>query len=1428
MLILSPAVQNFWASKFTEYLKENYDVDVHVEKIFITPLGKVQMQNVLALDHHGDTLFYVRQLLTGIKRPKAFLKNQFLFDQTQMSDARIKLITYEGEKNDNFSIFIEKLDKSSGPRDPDTPPFVLNIPETTLDNVNFSLYNYNVKKESLYDLHRINGQLENFNIHGPDLTVDIKNWKFTDKYHLQVERFSNRFLYTRDSIRIDRLLWKTAQSSIQGNIQFYYTRQQLRHFFDSVRVAGTLEIQMHSKDLNLLADSLFGKDVRVRLKSDLSGVINRLNLNRFRLVAPGENKMNGHAVLFQLTDLKKFGLSLPAFRSDVSYTGLKTLLPLVAERLPEEIENLKKLSIEGDLEYFPERLSFNGNIQNEQTYADGALSIVGLNTVPVYDLQVNIAKLPLDVLLKNNEWGNLSGEVKMKGKDFSPEQARGKIEAVLKELEFRQYAYKKIHSVITFDKGIVRSTTRVKDPNFQMAAGGEMNIGNRRDYKLNLQLTSADLYRTHWVKHDTLAHLKGSLLADIQGDNPDDWTGRLFFKNIRYVTSSNVYQTDSIEIRSEKKDSLKHLVFTSDRVVNGYVKGFFSWKNLPSMMKKAMNTVFYLHRDIQTPENEFLGFNLRFDKNFLQLLMPELRYTNQTLVKGMIDMRENAVHVEFDSKELEFDNFHVYHSKLIVDNQNPIFNLFVKADSLLIGTYPVQNLQAIHLKIRDTIFLKTKFTGSRVRKDTFDLAMKYTLDSMQNIHGQMMPGKMVVRNSIWKFDPAQYANRWDYFVKNDSLTLRDITLFNGEQYVKLNGYNTPDKRDIIWQFKNLILEQLYAGFDPFLWKGVMNGQLKMGKVSKIPFYNADLNINGFELNNTYLGFLNIAAKSVNNEVVFLDIFNRNNEFKNNIKAMGYLDFSKRNLDVNVTVSDFPLKMFNPVLQDIFNDIRGTATGHINISGPMNNPQYNGSLFMNGAGLGINVLKTDYAFQNQTEVMLQGQKFVFNNTSFFDTEYQTQGTLDGYISFYNFENWFVDLNINADKLLVLNTPPDLESLYYGTAFVSGEASIKGFVNGIKIDADVKSEQGSKIYIPLRDVETIGEDDFIVFHDKKDFKKISRPKLKKVYEGLELNLDIDVTQDAEVEIVVDPEFGSKLITRGEGTLLLEIQTEGKFQMWGSYQVLSGNYFFRYLGVIDKKFDVEPGSLIVWNGDPYSADLDIKAMYHIPAVDVSPLLGDANIQNYRVPMNVLIYLKGNLMKPRIEFDIEVPEANAMVRSQIEYLFSDPDKKMLQILALLYAGTFISEDNLNIGSVAAVGGNISERLLNVFNTLLENEKFNVKLNYVPGTENPVTNVKTNTEVGLTIETKISKRIYINGKVAVPVGRYTNQSVSGDVEVQIWITPKGELQMRIFNKRTEIIYSEQEPGYTRGIGISYHVEFDTFKELARKFGFIIEEEKEK
>src|SRR5690606_30401319 len=134
-------------------------------------------------------------------------------------------------------------------------------------------------------------------------------------------------------------------------------------------------------------------------------------------------------------------------------------------------------------------------------------------------------------------------------------------------------------------------------------------------------------------------------------------------------------------------------------------------------------------------------------------------------------------------------------------------------------------------------------------------------------------------------------------------------------------------------------------------------------------------------------------------------------------------------------------------------------------------------------------------------------------------------------------------------------------------------------------------------------------------------------------------------------------------------------------------------------------------------------------------------------------------------------------------------------------------------IGDIFNVTGTINERLNGLINGILGDGS--VGVNYEMGTNRP--EYQTSDRLGLTLKTKISDRVIFNGKVGVPIGGVSETVIAGDFQIDFLLNEEGTLTAKVFNRENSIRNFGEEIGYTQGLGISYNVEFDNFKELIRK-----------
>jgi hypothetical protein len=520
------------------------------------------------------------------------------------------------------------------------------------------------------------------------------------------------------------------------------------------------------------------------------------------------------------------------------------------------------------------------------------------------------------------------------------------------------------------------------------------------------------------------------------------------------------------------------------------------------------------------------------------------------------------------------------------------------------------------------------------------------------------------------------------------------------------------------------------------------------------------------------------------------------------------------MDFDLRLNQFNIGAFSNVGGDIISNIRGLVSGTASFGGTFGSPEMNGRLFLNNSGLTIPYLNVDYEMSENSIIDLTERQFLFRNISLTDTKFKTKGNLNGNIRHTNLSDWKFDLSISSDHLVVLDTNDDENTPYYGRAFISGNANLTGPLNDLSINVRAKSQKGTAIKIPISNTETIGEANYIKFITKdQKYNLETDHTVKKKYKGLQMDFDLDITEDAQIEVIIDKETGHAMRGKGRGLLLLRINTLGTFNMFGDYQVYEGIYNFRYRGLISKRLDVEKFGSIIWEGDPMRARLNLRAKYETLA-NPAVLLDNPSF-NRKIPVTVAIDLTGNLNNPEPEFEILFPTVSSVLRSEIQTKLDDRDTRQTQAIYLLASGGFLAAD----GSAGqnALANNLFETFTGVFNDLFSDDdsKINLGVDVVSADRTP--GKETDGSVGVTTSFSINERISINGKLGVPVGGVNDAAIVGDLEILYRVDQEGNLNMRFFNRENDINYIGEGIGYTQGIGISYQVDFDYFRELVTK-----------
>ncbi len=1427
-----PAVQTQLAKYFTNKINAEKNISIHLERLQIALSGKIILKNFYVLDDRQDTIFKGKTLETYLINPyQPYQKNKLVFGTTKIDGLDTKLITYKNARKLNIEeSFIDRLDKSSADNKPNKTPFLLKIKELKLTNAKFKLLDFKKDSPEILNLDRLNMEVKKFNLIGSQLVFDLDKSSFVYLPNgLKIENLLTHFFYDKSQIRFDGFKLDTENSSIDMDLVFNAWEKGYSDFNNKVHLNGNIEeAYLNTKDLNKFYN-IFSPNQNISINAKLQGTLQNLSFDKLDLITGNKIDLEGKLFIQNLLKSNRLKIDLTTQKFDFSLKQVIDLLnPLLQGKIPKPFFELKQIHSTGNFTYTPDVLNGKLSLLTElgQTELDFKMKNYSDIKNAKYKAHIITSDFDLSKIVKK-KIDKISANVRLEGKGLTLQSLDSKFTGEIDKIFYNNYLYRNLNVDGNIYNKRFEGWFDINDPNMELDFRGLIDFSQKNNiFNFTTEICQADLYKTHWVSRDTISQIKGFLEIKAQGNKPENITGLLKLKDFQYKNEYDTYNFKDFTARSLVKDSIKQIQFQSNDIVSGEITGKFQYENIPLLVKNALGSVFANYKIEALNQREFINYDLKIHNKIISLLNPDTYVSKNTHVKGKIDSKNNLFKLKLISPEIKLKKNSFSNIHLNINNKNPIYNLFLKIDSIHTNIYNIKDFKLLNTTINDTLYLKTKFKGGTQFKDHYDLSFYYTMDKMQNFIFGLQKSLFNFKNLNWYIDPEKNKNKIFYSTTKDSLFVEDVSIFHNDENISTSGYKTKKNLDFLIQLQKINLAHLSPENSGFDFEGMLNGDIKAKKFGKDILPNANLEIKNFKLNGQELGDASVKINTLKGNVIFID-FNLKTDEISLARVNGYLDLGKKKpyLNASVFLQEFPVKTLAPLFKDIFGNIRGKWTGNVQIEGLLDNLNFKGKLYLHQFGMKILALNVDYQFSNNTIVYLDRQEFIFKNAKFEDTKYHTQGKLSGVIRHHNFNNWYLDLKIDTENLLVLDTPEDPQELYYGKIFVGGDAQIHGYVNRLKIDANMQTRKGTNLVLTLNDVETEGENDFIHIISKNEYKKKKGKKHKKIYEGLEMNFDLDITPDAIVKILMDQQSGSYLEASGSGTMLLEINTNGKFNMWGDFTVLKGIYNFKYYGVIDKRFNVEPGSYISWEGDPYEANLDIKAIYETIANPYILLTTQPTGNQNNMPVKVIIYLKEKLTQPKITFDLALPKANSILKSQIDYILSDPDRKNLQVISLLSFGNFINENDYRFNTQVAEGAveTLSERGLNLLNAMMsQDENFKVNLKYKGGTNDINTNIKNDPQVGLSLTTKINKRIYINGSVAIPVGRYTKSSIVGDMEIEVYLDKEGNLKFRFFNKQTELEYIGQEEGYTQGIGLSYQVEFDTFKEILKKFGIII------
>ncbi|AHM63078.1 hypothetical protein D770_24165 [Flammeovirgaceae bacterium 311] len=1458
-----PYVQTRAVQYLTGWLSEKTGYPVQIGRVAISWLDELQLDDVRVWDDQDSLMIGIDQLQVDFNMISLLQSPTPRVDGVKLMRPYVQLIKNGPDSGMNINRFIRNIQDLLPAKKNKTSkniPFVIEDVQIVDGRFAFIDPHKDTLRETFdynhFHLRNINASTGDFTILGDTIRSDISFLTaFAPYYNFNIDTLTTDFIYSNTGILFDKLHLRAGNSTLNDSVVFRYRDQEtLEYFQDSVHIYARLRNSVLDKqELAIFIPALETYGDTYRISGDMEGHISQFDVNQLDLRFGENSRLKGFISLDGLPNIMETFIELDLANS---YLHPNDLRPYIDDVVYENMLRLGNMQFSCQFLGFPSDFVANGTFNTwlGLIRSDINLKLHEEMVRSTYSGNLSLSDFQLGRFFERTDlFGTVTGQGSIEGQGLSLETADLRLNANIQHMVINGYPYKNIKTDGHLAKSFFEGKLSVSDPNLRLAGEGSVDLrqGQNR-IRVTAQLDTAR-FRELNILTDSLT-VSTSLALDIQGLELDDITGSALFQNLYVNYNGRELVLDSLQLNSRQEAQLRNLSMQTD-LVNLNVQGDFAYSQVAANLERLyteymlnfrnreddIRAYYSSKEDLATYEKYNLNFDLLLkDANpLLRLLEPGIYVSENTRVEGRLTGGYTSIlsaNTFIDTLLWNENRLYGLEAELtsskVADSTEVLAMAFLSSPrQQFSGVSATRNLVTEAIWNEDRI----EFTGSIAQAEGDNYAaLNADLFFLPNeTHIRLRNTETKLLDNIWRVAGDNLV-----MLRGDVVEVQGLEIFHKDQYIKADGILSPAPEDTLMVS---VHDVQLANLNPILDQklhGLVNGKLQLRQVLGKPVFKGELGIDSLTVNEFLAGdFLLQADWGSVEERLFVNILG-NREGQQILTAKGYYNplATDNMLNLEAEFKSAPLNLLEPFFGEIFSQFKGTTSGKILVLGTPSYPILKGSGKVKGGSVRINYLNTAYNFEGN--ILFSENEIGFRNLQLYDSD-GNPAWLSGGVFHDGFTNFVIDLKARLQSTKVLNTTFADNELFYGTAYATGDVEVLGPANNLFISASARSDKGTKIFIPIDFKNDAGAQSYINFVSNKAdstlFTAAGRQKVNTT--GINLDFDLDITPDAYIEIIFDLRAGDIIRGRGNGKLELDIDTEGDFTMFGSYEIEQGAYNFTLFNVITKEFVIEPGSSIRWDGDPYAGLLDIQASYQQMASLRSVLPIDerdkASAQR-PYPVELQMDLKGDLMAPDIHFDIEVQEYSAEISNGVNGFLSrlQTDEQLLnrQVFNLLVLRQFAPVDYGNSFNAATFGSqtaisSISELLANQFTALANqlDENLQIDVNFNVNFDNQFQQDALNT-----FQLRLSYT-FLNGRLRVTrdgsitssssVNTNNTNNVVGDWTVDYLLTPNGQYRVKIFNRANfnSLTANYQFSNYTQGFSIFQTKSFDNFKELFQK-----------
>lgn len=1449
--IRTATVQTFLAQQVTNYLSKELNTTFHIDRLDIVFFNKVALDGVLVLDLEKDT---IASIGTAFVTLKSFSQTQNLvaLKEVNLKSGVIK-ISRAKETGDYNYWFIQDYFASDKPKTAKKPMKV------TLDNIRLSKVNFhyddNRKDYSAFGMDYDHLKFKNIYLFASGLSTAngeisafIKHISFREKGGFELNKFSTAVNISGEGLKLKRLHIVTPYS------QLYLPKMNMlmnemadfQTFEDSVTFDARIdESNVSLKDISYFGTALEGMKQNIILEADVSNQVKNLKIANLKLRTGNKTRIEGTV---NLPDFREFDQAF--FQEKLTYVYLD-LKDLQGIKLPKDTKNeyIALGEIVNRLGYFKAiDLKVDGFYSQFVVEADKistALGAVRLDHGIMFsenkknssflfeesqasDYDVKIDSFQLGKFLNEPLLGSVYGTFFLNGEIFGDGNINfNKINGELNRVDFMGYPYRNIHvTEASFKENVFDGLVVIEDENLQMTYNGFLDLNKQQHFDFNVSIDKAQLNNLKIIDSDTLITLQTTFSADLSGTDINNYSGNIGLQSLLYQSGRKSFDIPQMDIRIDRSLEEDHLSLRS-KILNADVSGKIDFNTIANDFNNQFSVIlpalFTYEKPKKSKIQNHFTYNITVQEinDLLNVFVPDLEIRPGTTVKGSYNGNTDEFSMDLNSPFIRYNNIRATGIQLVQNlDDSTLYADYKLASFSLNDTLAVHQVTFLTTGSKGNLHSQLKWNPETKNESLF--TWNTNVKGISSYHFELLPSYFNVNEHRWDIEKAAQISFTPHDIHIDEFLMR-----RENQYISLNGALSKDSSE------NLNIKVNDFQLDDFSsligvsagLKGVVNGEVTMSNPFENLGFSGKAKVADLYVNNQEVGDINLDGKwDKEKESIFLkgDLYYKKNKTFN-FEGNYYLERDKNSLafflDFDQTNIQFVSAFLDP---EVVSNVKGLLEGKLHITGTPTAPNLEGSVNMLGGNAKVEMFGVNFGFNGRIDI--QSDMIKIDNMPLIDEEGNT-GAMNGTVLHNNFADWNFDLFIHLDEyfdrdvrrmvktnhFLIMNTEYEEGAVYYGKAYATGNANISGYADNLDISVNMVTERNTYINFPMYGVTEI-EDELSFTWVSHDSTAVDVPTID--FTGVNLDLNFDVTPDAQLKLIFDDVTGDEITARGRGKIGIKLSNTNDLYMDGRFTVTEGNYNF-VLGTFNKNFKIQPGGTITWNGGgAEEADLNITTTYQVVA-NVNEIVADLESQrstssNQAVYCNLI--LTGSLSDPQISFNIEAPKASESARSAIAGINNDKDELNKQFFSLLLANKFqptagMATQGYGNAALDALTGQINGLL----GELSKDVRLRVDINE-RGQEGG-----TSGKVGF--ETNVlNDKLVIKGSLGVEnnAGGNNQSNLIGDLNLEYILDENGNFRVSIFNESNDysVIQDKNLGQFTQGIGLQYREEFQRYRDF--------------